>query len=98
MAERDDRLDDGPGMAGCAQRTDEGAVDLDLAEWELLQVAQARIAGAEIVECDAHPERAQCFEPLQSLLRIFDEHAFGHFEDDARRRDTAFGYDGGDQI
>ena len=98
MAERDDRLDDGAGMAGSAQRADEGAVDLDLAEREFLQIAQARIAGAEIVERNAHPERAQRFEPLQGLLRVFDENAFGHFEDDARRRNAAFGDDGGDQI
>ncbi len=98
MAERDDRLDDGAGMAGGAQRADEGAVDLDLAEREFLQVAQARIAGAEIVERDAHPERAQRFEPLQGLLRVVDQNPFGHFEDDARRRDAALGDDGGDQI
>ena len=80
MAERDDRLDDGAGMAGRAQRTDEGAVDLDLAERKFLQVAQARIAGAEIVERDAHAERAQRFEPLQGLLRVVDQNPFGHFE------------------
>ena len=98
MAERDDGLDDGAGMAGGAERADKGAVDLDLAERELLQVAQARIAGAEIVERDAHPERAQRFEPLQGLLRVFDQNPFGHFENDARRRNAAFGNDGGDKI
>ena len=98
VAERDDRLDDGAGMAGRAQRADEGAIDLDLAEREFLQVAQARIAGAEIVERDADAERAQRFEPLQGLLRVVDQNPFGHFENDARRRDAAFGNDGGDQI
>ena len=98
VTERDDGLDDGAGMAGGAQRTDEGAIDLDLAEREFLQVAQARIAGAEIVERNADAERAQRFEPLQGLLRVFDQNAFGHFEDDARRRNAAFGNDGGDKV
>jgi hypothetical protein len=38
---------------------DEAAVDLQLVEREALQIAERRIAGAEIVERDAHPERAQ---------------------------------------
>src|SRR5580700_4765546 len=98
MAERDDRLDDGAGMAGGAERTDKGAVDLDLAEREFLQVAQARIAGAEIVERNADAERAQRFESLQGLLRVFDQNPFGHLEDDARRRNAALGNNGGDKI
>ena len=98
VAERDDRLDDGAGRAGGAERSHKGAVDLELVERKFLQVAQARIAGAEIVERDADAQRAQSFEPLLRLLRVIDQDAFGHFEDDARRRDAGFGHDGADQI
>ena len=41
---------------------DEGAVDLDLAERERAQIAEARVAGAEVVERDAHAERGKPFE------------------------------------
>ena len=42
-----------------ASSRDEGAVDLDLVEREAAQIAQRRIAGAEIVERDPDAERAQ---------------------------------------
>ena len=42
-----------------AVRGDERAVDLERVERELAQGAERRVAGAEIVEADADPGRAQ---------------------------------------
>jgi len=65
------------------ERGDEAAVDLDLVERQSLQIAQAGIAGAEVVEREPHAERAQLQEPRRGLIRIFDQHAFGHLEHQA---------------
>jgi hypothetical protein len=48
---------------------DEAAVDLDLVDLEIAQMVKARIAGAEIVERDAHAGAAQS---RQRLLRAFE--------------------------
>jgi len=53
------RLDDRDVLAAVAGAGDERAVDLDPVEREAAQVAQARIAGAEIVHRDAHAQRPQ---------------------------------------
>ncbi len=98
VAERDDRLDDGAGIARRAQRGDEGAVDFEPVEREFLQIAQARIAGAEIVERGRDAKRAQGFELGLGFLRIVDQDAFGHFEHEARCRHAGFGDQRADQI
>ena len=98
MAERDDRLDDGAGIARGTERSNKGAVNLQSVEGKFLQVAEARIAGAEIVKRDAHAERAQGLEPRLRLPRIVDENAFGHFEDDTRGGDAGLGHDRADKI
>ena len=46
---------------------DEGAVDLDLVEREPLQIAQRRVAGAEIVERDPHPDGAQLMQDRDAV-------------------------------
>src|SRR5690349_10274349 len=56
LAEADDRTDYRLRLAVCGDVADERLVDLDLVEWKAAQVAQARIAGAEIVHRDPHPE------------------------------------------
>src|SRR5690242_6356023 len=52
FAERDDGADDRHRVRVLLHLRDEGAVDLDLVEREALEVAQAGITGAEIVERD----------------------------------------------
>jgi hypothetical protein len=47
---------------------DEGAVHLEHVDRELLQLAERRVAGAEVVDRDAHAERAQAGEPLAHQL------------------------------
>ena len=55
----------------------EGAVDLDLVERERAQVAQRRVAGAEIVHGDAHAEFPQPMQGLQRLGVLLQQHALG---------------------
>src|SRR5205814_1889620 len=57
LAEADDGTDDRLRIAVGVDLPHERTVDLDLVEWEAAQIAQARIAGAEIVHRDAHAER-----------------------------------------
>src|SRR3546814_2317649 len=51
---------------------EEGLVDLDAVEIEILQVAEARIAGPEIVQHDLDAELAQL--PDRALRRRSEEH------------------------
>ena len=44
-------------VAVSMQVVDEAAIDLELADWKLLEVAQARVAGAEVIDCELY---AQC--------------------------------------
>jgi hypothetical protein len=55
---------------------DEGAVDLQRADGEALQVAQGRIARAEIVDAQLHAERPELFERVRSRLDVLHHH--GH--------------------
>ena len=83
LGELHDRLDDrdilGPG-AGFA---DEAAVDLQFVEHRLVQIADRRIAGAEIVERDADAKRAQALQHVERRAVVAEEHAFGDFQLDA---------------
>ena len=59
---------------------DEAAVDLDLVERERAQVAEARIAGAEIVHRDAHAERGELLEQRAHPGLVVQQHRFGDLE------------------
>ena len=63
---------------------------LSLSKRKALQIAQIGIAGAEIVERDAHAERVQILDALDHLVRIVDQHAFGDFQHQPRRRARRF--------
>ena len=68
-------MDDEPSCSG--EFVDEAAVDLDLVERKALQVAQRRIAGAEIVQRDPHPDRAKLMQDGERRLVIADQHRLG---------------------
>src|ERR1700754_4294345 len=55
----DDRLHDAGRSVMLRYVVDEAAIDLDLVEGEALQIAQRRIAGAEVVERDADADGAE---------------------------------------
>ena len=80
MRELGDRADDRARSFAGHQALDEAAVDLQFVEREALQIAQRRIAGAEIVEGDADAERAQRMEQLQRRFAAFEEDRFGDLD------------------
>ena len=67
--------------SGLASNSDhEGAVDLEPVEREFLQIAEARIAGAEIVEHDADAERLDLQERVERALFVVQQDVLGDFE------------------
>lgn len=63
--QRDDRRDDGALFLVTGRVGDEAAVDLQLVHRKALQVGEARIARAEIVDGNRHPQRLQPLERAQ---------------------------------
>ena len=59
---------------------DEGSVDLDLVERETAQIAERRIAGAEIVHRDPHAELAQLVQGRQRRVGVLQQHRLGDLE------------------
>jgi nitrogen fixation protein FixH len=58
----------------CAASRTKRAVDLQLVEDGLVQIAERGIAGAEIVERDADAERAQPLQHVERAGRVLQEH------------------------
>src|SRR5690349_10809295 len=92
-SQRHDGLDDDPGIAGLIEGGCEAAVDLDLVKWKLLQIAETRIPRPEIVQRQAHAQRAQIFEPCGGLSRLLDQYALGHFKHEASRLQSCVAQD-----
>src|SRR5688572_5127551 len=67
------------------QTADEGAVYLQRADGEALQVAQGRIAGAEIVDAQLDAERPQLFERVRGRLDVFHHHGLRNLQLQAAR-------------
>jgi hypothetical protein len=83
---RQDRLHD-RGAVGVVRRVaHEALVDLQLVQRHLLQVGQVRVAGAEVVDREADPERGQLAHAADGLADVLDQQAFGDFEDQLLRR------------
>ena len=81
LGERDDGADDrGVAAARHGGAAHEALVDLDLVERRLLQIAERRIAGAEIVEREADAERLQLGEHVVGRFAFDQEHALGDLE------------------
>ena len=66
----------------------EGAVDLEPVEREFLQIAEARKAGAEIVEHDADAERLDLQERVERALLVVQQDVLGDFELEAGRAEA----------
>src|SRR6516165_5020948 len=73
-------LHDRRGTVGFGNVADKAAVDLDLVEREALQIAERGIAGAEIVERDAYPDRTQLMQDRKGGLIVADQNRFGDLD------------------
>src|SRR5258706_694623 len=69
----------------------EGLVYFQPVHREALQIAQARIPGAEIVDAQAHAEFLQRVQCLDELLCILHHQALGELELQALRRQSSIG-------
>nr|WP_056395588.1 hypothetical protein [Massilia sp. Root418] len=87
LRQRDHRADDGAALA--RQRLQEAAVDLELVDGEGLQIGQRRVAGAEIVDRQAHAQRARVAHELHRRLHVFHQHALGQLQFQQRGRQAA---------
>ena len=74
------------GAVGRRDVADERLVDLDLVEREAAQIAQRRIAGAEIVHRDADAEVAQRVQGRERRAAVGEQHRFGDLEFEPLRR------------
>ncbi len=80
LAKPDGRANDRR-VIGIGQQSEyERAVDLQSIEREFLQIAEARKAGAEIVEHEANAKRLDLQERIQRALLVVEQDVFGDFE------------------
>src|SRR4051812_24578344 len=80
LGELDDRLDDRDRLAVAGRVADEAAVDLQFVEDGLVQIAERRIAGAEIVQRNADAERPKPLQHVERALAVAEEDRFGDLE------------------
>src|SRR5260370_569674 len=64
------------------QLVGERLVEVDDVDREPAQVAQGRVAGAEVVECDAQAEVAQPLQATDARLALPDEERLGDLDDE----------------
>src|SRR5215212_1127791 len=86
MAETNDGPDDRGRLRVASDVDDEGAVDLDLVERKRLQVAQRRVAAAEVIHGYTYPKCLKPPQQSQTTIEILDQHAFGDLKLQPARR------------
>src|SRR5215217_2411047 len=79
MSKLGDCADDRARALTSQQILDEAPIDLQLVEREALQITERRIAGAEIIERDAHAERPERVEQSKRRLTALEEDRFSDF-------------------
>src|SRR5437762_2437658 len=85
VAQVDGRLHDGRARSvDGANVLDEGPVDLHLLERQLVEVRERRVAGAEVIQREAHPDPAELAQGAHGALRLGEEHALGDLEAERR--------------
>ena len=90
VAERNDGLDDRGITAVGGHIAHEGDVHLELVHFELLQIAQRRIAGAEVVDRQTHAECLDLGQRLEGTIAVEHHEALGDLEFELLRRDAGF--------
>src|SRR5580700_3056273 len=80
----DDRNNDRAVIRVYRRTLDELPVDLDLLQWQLLEVGQARVTSAEIIDREADPQFRQLGHARRYPLPIVDEQSLRDLEDQVR--------------
>src|SRR5207249_703731 len=73
-------------------------VDLERVQREAAQIAQARVAGAEVVDRQAHADRLELSQNVRSLLGIAHQHALGDLQLEQAWIDRALRHDASDRL
>ena len=68
-----------------ADHGDKASIYLDVVDFELLQIAQAGVTGAKIIQGNLHAEPMQLFYQLQRGGGGLDQFAFSHLQNDDDR-------------
>ena len=76
----DDGADDGAVALVLRQAHHKGAVDLELGDGKFLQVGQAGVAGAKVVNRQAHAQAGQRVQAGQCLIGILHEDGLGELQ------------------
>ena len=91
VRQRHDGVHDG-GVVGVGRQIgDEGAVDLEKVDRKTLQVAQRRVAGAEIVDRHPHAHALEGSQGRDIVVGMVHQDAFGQFQFQARGLEAGFG-------
>ncbi len=85
MGHVDHRLGDDPALRVARQIADERAIDFQHVDLQRFQMAERRVACAEIVDRDAATERAHIVDEGRDLRHILYHRGFGDFDREARR-------------
>ena len=96
--EADDRLGDRGVLRVRLEIGDEGNVDLERVDREVLQVRQRRIAGAEVVDGDGETLVAELVQHLADRVEVVQQAGLGHLELDPRRIAADVAHDLGDPL
>ena len=62
------------------QVLDEGPINLDFIQWELMDIAKGRIAGPEVVECNFNALCPDGIKGFDDRFGVCDEQRFGYFD------------------
>ena len=89
-SEVDDRLDDRLVFRIVRETSDEGLIDLQLVGAESLEVTQRGIAGAEVIDRDAHTECVELVHDRDGTQRVVGCDPLGQFELQITRINTGF--------
>jgi hypothetical protein len=93
---RDHGLRDQRGIRVHDDVLEKRAIDLERVEREALEMAQAAVAGSEVVDRQANAHRLEFGQRRGDALRMLHEHAFGHLHFDQARVDAMLVEDGFD--
>ena len=80
VAEVDRRAHDDQVALVLQHRRDERAVDLELVDRQALEVGKRRVAGAEVVDREAHAELGEAPDDRQRALGVGHDHALGDLQ------------------
>ena len=95
---RDDRPQDVAVALVLGHAGDELAVDLDRLDREALDVVQGGVAGAEVVEHQAHAEALEVLEHRGRRGALLHQHALGQLEPEALGRHAGLAQDGAELV